>query len=334
MSSAFAPLAVRSSRLPFGRRVLRSEYFVLLLSAAYLVVLALFVPGFASRGNVESILTTLLPLLLLAVGQTFVLVVGGIDLSIGSTVALTSVVAGLALGTPAGWLGTGLWTVPLGLLLMLLTGIGVGLLNGAAIVVFRMPPFMVTLTAMMFFSGLAIWATQSKGIGGLPPAFITLGSRTGPALAVAAGATVFGHLLLNRTLLGRWIYAVGHNRRAAELSGVPTGAVILLAYALSGGFAALASVLLTAQAETASPVLGQRLLLDVIAATVIGGVSLFGGRGKVLWALFGVLFIKLLDNSLNLLDLSFFVIMMVKGGVILIAALLDSWRNAGGAVRG
>ncbi len=333
MSSALAPLVVRSSRPNLLLRALRSEYFVLLLSAAYFVVLALLVPGFASRGNFESILTTLLPLLLLAVGQTFVLVIGGIDLSIGSTVALTSVVAGLALGAPEGWLGDGPLAVPLGILLMVVAGAGVGLLNGAAIVMFRMPPFIVTLTAMMFFSGVAIWATQSKGIAGLPPAFITLGSRTGPALAVAVGATVLGHLLLSRTLLGRWIYAVGHNIRAAELSGVPTGAVILLAYAFSGGFAALASVLLTAQSETASPVLGQRLLLDVIAATVIGGVSLFGGRGKVLWALFGVIFIKLLDNSLNLLNLSFFVIMMVKGGVILVAALLDSWRNAGGAPR-
>jgi ribose/xylose/arabinose/galactoside ABC-type transport system permease subunit len=135
------------------------------------------------------------------------------------------------------------------------------------------------------------------------------------------------HLLLARTLLGRWLYAVGHNARAAHVSGVPVAGVTVAAYVASGVLAALAAVLLTGQAETASPVLGQRMLLDVIAATVIGGVSLFGGRGRVLGALFGVLFIRLLDNSLTLLDLDYFVIQMVKGAVILLAALLDAWRN-------
>jgi len=103
--------------------------------------------------------------------------------------------------------------------------------------------------------------------------------------------------------------------------------VTVSAYVASGVLAALASVIYTGQAETGSPVMGQRILLDIIGATVIGGTSLFGGKGKVLWTFFGVLFIKLMDNSLNLLDLSYFSIMMVKGGVILFAALMDSMRN-------
>ncbi|MDW8310625.1 MAG: hypothetical protein RMK20_14720, partial [Verrucomicrobiales bacterium] len=120
---------------------------------------------------------------------------------------------------------------------------------------------------------------------------------------------------------------VGHNARAAAIAGVPVGGVTVAAYVLSGFFAALASVLYTGQAESGSPVLAQRLLLDIIGAAVLGGTSLFGGRGKVLWTLGGVLFLKLLDNSLNLLGLSYFSIMMVKGAVILLAALLDSVRN-------
>jgi ribose/xylose/arabinose/galactoside ABC-type transport system permease subunit len=134
-------------------------------------------------------------------------------------------------------------------------------------------------------------------------------------------------VILNRSLCGRWLYAVGHNARAALISGVPVNGVVLSAYTASGLLAAAASILYTGQAESGSPVLGQRLLLDVVGATVIGGTSLFGGKGRILWTLFGVLFIKLLDNSLNLLDLSYFSIMMVKGAVILLAALLDALRN-------
>ncbi len=119
---------------------------------------------------------------------------------------------------------------------------------------------------------------------------------------------------------------MGHNARAALVSGLPVALVLVLAYLLSGLLAGLSSVILTAQNETGSPILGQRLLLDVVAAAVIGGTSLFGGRGRGRWTFFGVGFIKLIDNTLNLLDCSYFTIMMVKGGLILAAALLDTLR--------
>jgi ribose/xylose/arabinose/galactoside ABC-type transport system permease subunit len=180
---------------------------------------------------------------------------------------------------------------------------------------------------MMFFSGLAIWLTESKNIGNLPPSFNAIGGKTILALGLTALLACAAHLMLGRSLWGRWLYAVGHNAPASLVSGVPVGGVIVSAYVVSGLFAATASVLYTGQAESGSPVLTQRLLLDVVGATVIGGTSLFGGRGKILWTFFGVVFLKLIDNSLNLLDLSYFTIMMVKGGVILIAALLDAMRT-------
>jgi ribose/xylose/arabinose/galactoside ABC-type transport system permease subunit len=210
---------------------------------------------------------------------------------------------------------------------MLLVGALVGLLNGIAIAQFRMPPFIVTLTSMMFFSGLAIWFTQSKNIGNLPAVFNALGGKTWLASLISAPLAGAAHVMLNRSLWGRWLYAVGHNPRTSLVSGVPVGGVIISAYVVSGLLAAVASVLYTGQAESGSPVLAQRLLLDIVGATVIGGTSPFGGKGKILWTLFGVLFLKLIDNSLNLLDLSHFTIMMVKGGVILFAALLDAARN-------
>ena len=226
-----------------------------------------------------------------------------------------------------GWLANDTLAAPAGILLMLATGALAGFLNGTAISRFRMPPYIVTLTSMMFFSGLAIWLTRSKNINHLPASFNALGGNPILALAIAAGLGAVAHLMLSQSLFGRWLYAVGHNPKASLVSGVPVNGVVLSAYVISGSCAALASVLYTGLGETASPVLGQRILLDVIGATVIGGTSLFGGKGKILGTLFGVLFLKLIDNSLNLLNLSLFTITMTKGAVILLAALVDSTRT-------
>jgi ribose/xylose/arabinose/galactoside ABC-type transport system permease subunit len=217
-------------------------------------------------------------------------------------------------------------------LVMLLAGALLGALNGVAVARLRMPAFIVTLTTMMFFSGFAIWLTQSRNIGGLPASFTRLGGNVWIALALAGVTGGLVHLGLSRSLFGRWLYAVGHNVRAANVSGVPVAGVVVGAYIASGLCAAVAAVIYTGQAEAGSPVLGQRILLDVIGATVLGGASLFGGKGKVLWTLWGVLFFKLIDNSLNLLNLTVFTITMVKGAVILGAAVLDATRQrlAGG----
>jgi ribose/xylose/arabinose/galactoside ABC-type transport system permease subunit len=142
-----------------------------------------------------------------------------------------------------------------------------------------------------------------------------------------APLAVGAHLVLSRTVFGRWLYAVGGNPRAARVSGVPVERVLVLAYVACGLCAAVAAVLYSARLETGSPVLGQRIFLDVIGGAVIGGTSLFGGRGTVRGTAFGVLFITLVDNSLNLMGLSSFTILMVKGGVILAAAVLDALRE-------
>jgi ribose transport system permease protein len=306
---------------------LNSEYWVLALCGLYILGVAPFTPGFATPGNFANILASLLPLFVVAMGQTVVLITGGIDLSQTSIMALVSVTGAAIMSSDGGWLAANPLAVPAAIVAMLLLGAFLGLLNGVAVARLRMPPFIVTLVAMTFLSGLAIWLTKSKNIGGLPAGFILLGGNPFCAFAIAALLAVTAHLLLSRTLWGAWLYAVGQNPKAAIVSGVPYHGVVVSAYVLSGGFAAVATVLYMGQSETGSPVLGQKILLDVIGATVIGGTSLWGGKGKILWTLYGVLFIKLLDNSLNLLDLSYFSIMMVKGSVILLAALLDSVRN-------
>jgi ribose/xylose/arabinose/galactoside ABC-type transport system permease subunit len=309
-------------------RVLLSEYFVLYLSAAYFLALWPFVPEFASGGNLANIFSNMLPLLVVAIGQTFVMISGGIDLSVTSVIALASTTGALVMTGDGGLLaGTG-WAIPAGVAVMLLIGLSLGFLNGAAVTSLRMPPFIVTLTAMMFFSGLAIWLTKSRNIYNLPASFTAVGRGTWGVVAVAGTLTVLAHFTLRRSLFGRWLYAVGSNPRTSLVSGVPVKRTILSAYVVCGLCAAVAAILYTGRLETGSPVLGQRILLDVIGATVIGGTSLFGGRGKVAWTVYGVLFMSLIDNSLNLLGLSNFMVLMAKGLVILLAALLDAARKA------
>lgn len=309
------------------RRILQSEYLVLILCAAYFAVLAPFAPGFASTENLANILSAMLPLLVVATGQTLVLITAGIDLSVTSIIALASVTGAMAINSETGPLAGSALATPVGILVMLAVGAAIGLLNGLLITKFKMPPFIVTLTAMMFFSGFAIWLTKSKSISGLPGSFLMFGQSTWLAGGVALVVGLAGHFLLTRTLLGRWLRAVGHNPKAALLSGVPVNRVLVLTYVASGLCAGVAAILISGRLETGSPVHWQRNLLDIVGATVIGGTSLYGGRGKVLWTVFGVLFLTLIDNSLNLLNLSHFTIMMVKGGVILAAAVLDAVRN-------
>lgn len=291
------------------------------------VILSPFVPGLATWGNLQAVLAYLLPLLVVSVGLTLVLIAGGIDLSVTSTLALASVVGGKVMSAEEGWLAGHAWAVPAGLGAMLLTGVVLGAVNGLAVAWCRIPAFIATLTTLMFVGGFAIWSTGSRKIGGLPPGFLVLGQNLALATLLAGAATLAAHLALSRTLHGRWLRAVGHNPQAARVSGVPVGRVTFGVYVASGLFAGLSAVLFTAGLETGNPEMARDNLLDVVGAVVLGGTSLFGGRGGVPGTVFGVVFLALLDNALNLLNLAFPAILMVKGGVILAAALADTLRT-------
>lgn len=309
------------------RRLFYSEYLVLLLCVVYFAAFAPFTPGFATPGNLINIASAMLPLLVVATGQTLVLITAGIDLSVTSIIALASVAGAAIMTGDGGPLAGHALAVPIGIAAMLLVGVMIGLLNGGCVSLLMMPPFIVTLTSMMFFSGLAIWLTQSKSIYNLPQQFVFLGQNIWTTSAVALAVAVAAQLLLSRTLFGRGLRAIGGNVLAARVSGIHVTRITIGAYVLSGLCAAIAAVLITGRLETGSPVHWRNNLLDVIGATVIGGTSLYGGKGKVIWTVFGVLLLTLIDNSLDLLALSYFTIMMVKGGVIMLAAVLDSLRN-------
>jgi ribose transport system permease protein len=311
--------------------ILLSERIVLYLTVVYLLILWPVVPGFGSTTNLSNVFSSMLPLLVAAIGQTFVLLTAGIDLSVTAVIAVTSVTGASIMSSDGGLLAGSPWAVPVGILAMLAVGAGMGLLNGIAVARFGMPPFMVTLAAMMFFSGFAVWSTESTNIYNLPGAFTFIAQESfffvPFSLLVVLTVVVIAGAVLDRTMLGRWLYAVGHSPATSRVSGVPVEETIISAYVASGVCAAIASLLLTARLETGSPVLADKMLLDIVAAAVIGGTSLFGGKGKVFWTVYGALFITLIDNSLNMMGLSYFSILTVKGAVILFAAFVDVHRS-------
>lgn len=302
--------------------------------AAFTAAAFLFARAMFSVDTLHDTLLAMLPLAILVVGQTLVMLVGQIDLSMTATLAMGSVVSASVMTRHAENLGEP-WMTASGIAACLGLGLLVGLFNGVCTALLRMPSFIVTLAVMMLGSGAAVWYVSSVSdtvsIGGLPEAFrhIGYGAWAGvPITLLIAGVVVIAAwYALSRTLLGRWIYSVGHNAEAARISGVPAPRVIITMFALSGLCAGLAAVIYTSRVETGLPTLGQNMLLDIVGAAVIGGVSLFGGRGHVLMALAGALFLSLLDKSLQLLGLSLFLVLAIKGTAILIAAIVDVLRQ-------
>jgi ribose transport system permease protein len=287
----------------------------------FCVFLSLATPDhtFLTGRNLVYVLLQISVNLILASGMTLVILTAGIDLSVGSVLALAGVV-GADLVTKG---------VPLPLAAAGAVGVGalLGLANGAAIVGLRVAPFIATLATMTAARGLAYLYTGGQSIGGLSGAFVWLGNgRIGPLpVPVLVAAIVVGcvAVVLGRTVFGRRVYAVGGNEEATRLSGVRVGRVKLLVYTLAGACAALGGLLLAARLGSGDPKVGTMYELDAIAAVVGGGTSLMGGRGGVWGTVLGALIIGVLNNGLVLLDVSTFYQMVVKGLVILGAVAMD-----------
>jgi ribose/xylose/arabinose/galactoside ABC-type transport system permease subunit/ABC-type sugar transport system substrate-binding protein len=296
-----------------------------------------FFSALFSIKTLHDVFLAMLPLAILVAGQTMVLIIGQIDLSMTAVLALGSVVGASLMSRHVG--GTG----DVGATFAAIAagfGVGavIGFFNGLCVALLRMPSFIVTLAVMMMGSGAAVWyastVSDSVSIGGLPEAFRTIGygavAGVPIALLLCGSMLIAVHYLLSRTVAGRWLYAVGHNTQVARISGVPVSRVIIATFTAAGLCAALASIIYTSRVETGLPTLGQNLLLDIVGAAVIGGVSLFGGRGTVWMALGGVALLSLLDKSLQLLGLSLFLVLSIKGLIILIAAAVDIQRRRRG----
>jgi ribose transport system permease protein len=301
-------------------------------AAIFIVLAAGFLlpwrPELLSWYNLETLLSATALLAVLAIGQSIVMISGGIDLSLPAVISACSV-AGTALVAPGGPLTDEAWGVPAAVIIMLILGAAIGAGQGLAVAYLRMPPLLVSLTTLMFVSGTALWATQSNRYA-TSPEFNQLwyGRFAGVPLALPAiGIMILvAHLTMSQTLFGRRLYAIGQNAGAARIAGLPVARTVAISYALSGLCAAVASVFYSARLHTGSPELVQNsVLLDCIAAAVIGGVSLFGGRGTIFGAVMGAGFVALVGNGLNLIGLRYWHELIVKGGVIVLAVSIDAW---------
>ncbi len=301
-----------------------SRYGIFIAFIVLCILLSLATPHFLTGQNLLIILRQVSVNGILAIGVTFVIITGGIDLSLGSVVALTGVVA-------AGFAHPGTYPLIVPLLIGLFTGVVVGLINGLVITLGRVAPFIVTLGMMTIARGLALVWSDGRPVSNLSPAFNFIGG--GDWLYIPVPILLFmlvivvSYILLNNTTIGRYIYAVGGNEQAAKASGIRVNAVKLFAYIICGGLAALAGIVLASRITTGQPNAGIAYELDAIAAVVIGGTSLMGGRGTVTGTVVGVLIIGVINNGLDLLNVSSYYQQIIKGVIIIGAVLLDR-RNA------
>ncbi|MDD5719031.1 MAG: ABC transporter permease [Candidatus Krumholzibacteria bacterium] len=289
-------------------------------------------PTFLLADNLRNVANQIAVIAIVAVGMTLVIITAGIDLSVGSLIALSAVVCAWlvqAFGGQAAGAGA-LLAAAAGA--MLLCGLA-GLFSGAMVVRFRLPPFIATLAMMQVASGAAYIIAKGRPIYDAPDAFTALGRGADPLLglpwAVWLMLLLYGlaHGLMSRTALGRYVYAVGGNREAARLAGVRTGAVLLFVYALCGVLAGLGGVVTASQLKSGAPTYGLMYELYVIAAVVVGGTSLAGGEGRVLGTLIGAFIIAVIQNGMNLTNVESYTQKVVLGLVILGAVLLDRLRS-------
>ncbi len=295
-----------------------SRYAIFVALAIECVIVGLTTDTFFTAANLTNVLRQNTFIAILAAGMTFVILTGGIDLSVGSVVALSGVVcAGLLAG------GSGL-VVAIGA--GLLVGLAAGVVNGISVTALRIPAFVVTLAMMLVVRGLAFKYTDARTITGLPDGFGVLSGGTVASVLMIA-VFVLSWLVLTRTAFGRHVFAVGGNLQAAWLAGVRVARVQFAVFALCGLTAGLAGVLVASRLNAGYPRAGEYYELDAIAAVVVGGTSLFGGRGSIWGTLAGAFFIGVLNNALNLFHVSTYDQLVVKGGVLLLATSLDRWRE-------
>jgi ribose transport system permease protein len=286
---------------------------------ALCILLWILTPHFLTVANALNVMEQTAINAIVAVGMTYVIVSGGIDLSVGSLLALAGVVLAEALKSG--------WPVIVAVAVALGVGTATGLLNGLGIAFGRLPPFIMTLGMMSVARGAALLVTDGRPVSGFSSGFRSLatGHAAGvPApivftLAIYAGA----HFVLSRTRFGRYVYGIGGNEEATRLSGVAVRFHKTIVYGVSGLMSAVAALLLTARLNSAQPIAGINYELDAIAATVIGGTSLTGGEGALGGTIVGALIMGVLRNGLNLLGVSSFLQQVVIGAVIIAAVLVD-----------
>jgi len=309
------------------RMTKQREFMIFSIVATVFVAMCFASPYFLSSGNLLALLLGLSIEAIIAVAMTNLMVAGGFDMSVGSIVAFTGAVVAMLLthGTPL------VAAVFIGLAI----GAAIGLFNGFLISKVGINAFVITLASLSLFRGLTLIVTSGKNIAGLSDGFKSIGQATffgvQTPIMIAAFLIITGDILLRRSRFFRQNYYIGGNERAARLSGIPVDRMKILAYMLTGLFAGLAGIVMTARLGAASVTAGTGLELRVITAVIIGGASLQGGEGTVLGAFLGSLLMALITNALTLLGVDVYWQTFVIGGTLLLAVLIDQLGKSGAA---
>lgn len=297
------------------------KYGILIAFVILCVILSVITPNFLTLTNISVIVKQVSINALLAFGVTFVIITGGIDLSLGSIVAVTGVVA-------ASFAHPDTYPLPVPLLMGLLVGILFGAFNGFIITKAKVPAFIVTLGTMTIGRGLALILSKGRPVSNLSDSFNFIGGGTigGIPVPIIMLGIIFMIclLMLKKTTTGRYIYAIGGNEQAAKASGIDVNKVKLFVYTLSGALAAIAGIVLASRITTGQPNIGAGFELTAIAAAVIGGTSTSGGIGSITGTLIGALLIGVISNSLDLLNVSSYYQQVIMGAIIIIAVSIDN----------
>ncbi len=285
----------------------------------------IFIRNFASAENMINIVKQAAIPIIACIGMTMVLMTGGIDLSLGYNIGFTSVVVGLLIKT----LGV---PVPLGIVAALGVGLAVGIGNGILVDKVKVPAFITTLGTGYMLLGAAQIISKGETINKLPKDFLMIGTTpVGPfnsTVIIAIVVAVIFYFVLQRSTFGRALAAFGYNQRASFVSGVPTSQIHISAYAVCGLLSALAGVLLTIRVNCAQPDMGGGdYTFQIVTAAIVGGASLFGGKGTIIGSIFGVFIIKVIENCINLAGVQYFLYQAVMGIVILLALIFECVKN-------
>ncbi len=316
----------RAGKYTLIQRVLREAGIGIAL-LLMVIAFSTLAPHFTDESNITNILTQVTINLIMAIGMTFVILIGGIDLSVGSVLAFSAMVAGLVLKVES-------LPVPVAITLAVLTsiavGMGCGFLNGFIVSFWNIPSFIVTLGMLNVARGAALEVTNARTLFEFPNEFNAFGTATlfgAPAIFVVALAlVVIGWIVLTRTVFGRMVYAIGNNEEAVRLSGHNTFFYKVAVFAISGLTVGIGAIIYMARLTIASPILGSGFELNAIAAVIIGGTSLNGGRGSLVGTFLGACLIGVLADGLILMGVGDFVRQMITGGVIILAVIVDSYR--------
>ena len=327
--------APRPPAKPVTRLIKR--LFIALGVLPFLLLLAMIVftaisDNFLSVQNLTNVVRQSVYLIIVSLGQMLALLTGGFDLSVGTIVALTSVVGATAMAATLAAAPESVWlAIAVGCVAGIAAGTLVGVANGIGVAVFNVSPFIMTLGIASVGFGIALYMTGGVPVYGMPPQFgevFGFGRMAGVPVPVIVAVIIsaLAWVLVNRTVLGRYFYAVGGNVKAAHLSGINTRFTLFLTYTLCGFLAAVCGMLLTARLETGEANIGASMPLESIAACVIGAVSLRGGVGRVGNVVLGALFIGLVQNGMNLAKIESYLQTVVLGTLLILAVIADQMR--------